>query len=67
MATDMREQMIDEAVRRRIGTIDRLDGLCDIEIFEALWGVLSFEPFRSKTISDVRAEFRRLTAGGYGV
>ena len=56
-----REQMIDAAVRRRVGTIDRLDGLSGIEITEALWNVPSFRPFRDKDISDVRAEFRRLS------
>ena len=61
--TDLtREQMIDEAVRRQIGTIDRLDGLCDVEIFEALWNVESYQPFRNEGVSAIRTEFRRIEA-----
>lgn len=55
-----REQTIDEAVRRQIGTVDRLDGLSGIEITEALWNLPSFRPFRNKDIADVRAEFCRI-------
>ena len=57
-----REQKIDLAVRRRIGKIDRLDGMCDIEIVEALWSLPEFKRFRDRHIQEVRAEFRRIEA-----